>query len=458
MPVIGSAHARTPSPTPSRSRIDSDPGFSVSPHSLSRGNDGAIDQPHAHAGARQRQRRHAARRPGANHQTRRIAFSGRVPAPARCSSIRSPRQLQSAASMSAGARRVRNEIHVARRIRIVEVDRRRQQAVRHRQRGRGHAGRAARALRMADHRLRRRSRHAIGVAAEDAADAPRLDAIVQLRRRAVIVDVADLLRRALRAGTARFRCSARSRRRPDPSARGDRRRRSRRSLRCARRSCAPRARARSSRSSTSIHAPSPSTKPSRPRSNGRDAAAGPIVVARGHRAHAREAEDHARQHAAVGAARQQHVVLAGANQRRGVADRVGRARAAARQHVAHAAQAERDRDLARHHAADADGNRVRRHVPAAGGEEVLVLLFADVDAAAAAADEHAGAGLARAQSGIAPRFARGDHAEQRRARIALRIGAPVLIVVAIERRARRRSTRAAPTPRPGRDRSRRRTA
>src|SRR4029077_9351146 len=37
---------------------------------------------------------------------------------------------------------------------------------------------------------------------------------------------------------------------------------------------APRARARSSRSSTSIQAPSPSTKPSRPLSKGRDACAG----------------------------------------------------------------------------------------------------------------------------------------------------------------------------------------
>ena len=57
-----------------------------------------------------------------------------------------------------------------------------------------------------------------------------------------------------------------------------------------------------------------------------------------------------------------------------------------------------------------------------------VLLLADVDAAAAAADEHAGIRLARAQAGIAPRLARRNHAEQRRARVALRIGAAILTV------------------------------
>ena len=81
---------------------------------------------------------------------------------------------------------------------------------------------------------------------------------------------------------------------------------------------------------------------------------------------------------------------------RGIADRVGRAGAAGREHVADAVQAERDRNLARHHAADADGDGIRRDVPAVVGEEVLVLPLADVDAAAAAADDHAGAGLAEA--------------------------------------------------------------
>ena len=64
------------------------------------------------------------------------------------------------------------------------------------------------------------------------------------------------------------------------------------------------------------------------------------------------------------------------------------------------------------------GDGVRRDLPAAVGEEVLVLPLADVDAAAAAADDHAGVGLTGAQPGVAPRLAAGDHAEERGARIA----------------------------------------
>ena len=46
-------------------------------------------------------------------------------------------------------------------------------------------------------------------------------------------------------------------------------------------------------------------------------------------------------------------------------------------------------------------------------EEVVVLPLADVDAAAAAADDHAGARFADAQPGVVPGLARGDHADQR---------------------------------------------
>jgi hypothetical protein len=67
-----------------------------------------------------------------------------------------------------------------------------------------------------------------------------------------------------------------------------------------------------------------------------------------------------------------------------------------------------------------------------GGEEILVLLLADVDAAATAADDDAGARLTCAKPRIAPRLARRDHAKQRRARVAPRIGAPILLIVAIE--------------------------
>ena len=131
-----------------------------------------------------------------------------------------------------------------------------------------------------------------------------------------------------------------------------------------------------------------------------------------------------------------HVGVAGPQQRGRVADRVGRARAAARQHVADAAQPQRDRDLARHHADNRHRNRVRRDLLAALDEEVVVLPLADVDAAAAAADDDAGVRLADAQAGVGPRLARGDDADQRGARVALRIRAVVLIpdIVALERR------------------------
>ena len=80
---------------------------------------------------------------------------------------------------------------------------------------------------------------------------------------------------------------------------------------------------------------------------------------------------------------------------------------------------------------------------AALDEEIVVLPLADVDAAAAAADHDAGVRLADRQPGVVPRLARGDHADQRGARIALRIGAVVRVpdVVAVDRAAHRRSSR-----------------
>ena len=88
--------------------------------------------------------------------------------------------------------------------------------------------------------------------AEDAPDAARLDGVVQLRRGAVIVDVSDLLAVGGPTCAAPSRCSERSPRRPDPSARGGRHRTSSRSLRSAHsrslraRARDPRARARAS--------------------------------------------------------------------------------------------------------------------------------------------------------------------------------------------------------------------
>ena len=80
-----------------------------------------------------------------------------------------------------------------------------------------------------------------------------------------------------------------------------------------------------------------------------------------------------------------------------------------------AAQPKGDRDFARHHAADADSDRVRRDLLAVVLEKILILLFADVDTAAAAADDHAGFRFRERQPGVVPRFARRDHPEHRRA-------------------------------------------
>ena len=104
--------------------------------------------------------------------------------------------------------------------------------------------------------------------------------------------------------------------------------------------------------------------------------------------------------------------------------------------MADAAQAERNRNLARHHADDRHRDRVGRDLAAAFDEEIVVLPFADVDAAAAAADDHAGVRLGDAQPGVDPRLARRDHADQRRPRVALRIGAVALVpdIVALDRR------------------------
>src|SRR6188474_744781 len=102
--------------------------------------------------------------------------------------------------------------------------------------------------------------------------------------------------------------------------------------------------------------------------------------------------------------------------------------------MARTAEAEGNRNLARDHSADADGDCVGGHVAAAGGKEVFVLTLPDVDAAAAGADHDAGSTLAGAQSRIAPRLACGNDTEQRGARIALRIRPAVLFAVTVEGR------------------------
>ena len=143
------------------------PGFTVSPHSLSRGKR-ARSMSRTRAPARASTI--AAIAPAGPAPTIRSTSVGsghrRAPEDSALFFDPNPRQLHSAASTSRRAAVVGDEVQVARRIRIVQVDRRRQEPARHRQRGGHDAGRAAGALRMADHRLDRRSGEPIGVRAE----------------------------------------------------------------------------------------------------------------------------------------------------------------------------------------------------------------------------------------------------------------------------------------------------
>jgi hypothetical protein len=140
-----------------------------------------------------------------------------------------------------------------------------------------------------------------------------------------------------------------------------------------------------------------------------------MVVARRDRAHPRETEDHARCDAPVSAAREQDVGLASANQARRIAERIGGAGASGRKHVADATQPERNRHLARDHADDADGDGIGRHVLAAGGEEVAILRLADVDTAAAAANDDSRVRLVDAKVRVVPRLACRNDSQERRA-------------------------------------------
>ena len=106
-----------------------------------------------------------------------------------------PRQLHSAASTCAAPADVRDVVEVAVGIGIALIDRRRQEAAVDRQRGRRR--RRRRRSRPADGRSSTSptTGSALGVIAEHLAHAPRFDGVVQQRRGAVVVDVADLLAR-----------------------------------------------------------------------------------------------------------------------------------------------------------------------------------------------------------------------------------------------------------------------
>src|SRR3954470_7450866 len=175
MPRTGMADARRSARRSRRSSSASDPGLTVSPHSLSRGNLArSINRTLAPA----RARISAAMLPAG-------------PAPTTTTSVdaaKDQRRILGAEPEAVAQGGVdlrlaglpRNEIHVAGRIRIVEIDRGWQDAVRDRQGRCGNAGRAGGPLRMADHRFDRRARDTIGVRPEHAPHASRLDRIVQL--------------------------------------------------------------------------------------------------------------------------------------------------------------------------------------------------------------------------------------------------------------------------------------
>src|SRR5215472_5684466 len=189
IPSTRSPRTLISSATPSARSRASVPGLIVSPHYLSRGND-------ARSTMRTRAPARASTRP---------AIDPAGPAPTISTSgspndddavLRSEPEAVAHRRADVGpAPFVGNEIEIARRIGLAMVDGRRQKAARHRERARDDAGGAAGALRMTDHRLDRRPRDAIRVRAEELPDAARFDGVVEHGRRAVEVDVADVLER-----------------------------------------------------------------------------------------------------------------------------------------------------------------------------------------------------------------------------------------------------------------------
>ena len=200
MPSIGSLSATSDETSTCRWSTPSAPGFSVSPQSLCRGN--------------------LAR---SNIRTRIPAFARMIaasapagPAPAiatssiACASARprtsalffdpKPRQLQSAATGCASRPTLGMKSRSQSGSGLVWLIVGGRKPFDERQRARHHAGGAAGALRMTDHRLGRGPRNLFRQLAKRQARAPRFDGVVQQRRGAVIVDVADLFR-----GAAGFR-------------------------------------------------------------------------------------------------------------------------------------------------------------------------------------------------------------------------------------------------------------
>src|SRR5262249_31142471 len=82
-----------------------------------------------------------------------------------------------------------NVIEIALGVGLVDIDGGRRDGVAHREQGRGNPGRAASALRVADHALQRRAGDPVRVAVERELDGAGLDPVVQLRGRAVVMNV-----------------------------------------------------------------------------------------------------------------------------------------------------------------------------------------------------------------------------------------------------------------------------
>ncbi len=266
---------------------------------------------------------------------------------------------------------------------------------------------------MSDHRLRGGAWHTVRTGPQQLANAARLHGIVQHGGRAVVVDVADLLDRTARS------CDGQPHRPDDvlPV-----RVHLHTVVGVARRSVAvdrgvdtstPGARA---VLALERHHPCPLAKhESVPapveRARGRSRC---VVVPRGHHPHPRETEDHAGGHTGVGAARENHLGIAGADEGCRIGDGIGRARAAGRHHMADAVQFQGDRDLARDHPDDGNRDGVWGHALRITGKEFEILPLADVDAPCAAAHQHAGARFVQSEPRVGPRLARGKDSDERR--------------------------------------------
>ena len=210
-----------------------------------------------------------------------------------------------------------------------------------------------------------------GLLAEHALDHARLGGVAERRRGAVGVDVAELGRARCRPRRGPSACSAPGSRRSDRArSRGGRRTTGR--SRSPRRRSARRGPARArAPPSTRIVEPSPTTKPSRSRSNGLTRPSGSSFAHRD-RAHREEAADAELRDRGLGAADDHRVAAAIADVRGGVADRHRGGRAGRARGRSGAAGAELHRDHPRRHVRDQHRDPHRAQAIGALAEQVLL--------------------------------------------------------------------------------------